>query len=201
MYIDWRCVHVIDDIDCFYDLTFPISMYWSMGWIKMKWNDSSASPCFFVFRNAGHHMLKWEYLALTVIINCFSLDLFFLPKWMNWRRPLFRVSSLYFKSFENRCVHISLLIFRFTQPTTLQPSINLLFLAFSFVPWQPSLLCFIFSFITFYFPFLSDRFAVLKWTEYSENMNLQSTNPRLIIIKISASFSAACTLYSTWHQM
>jgi hypothetical protein len=39
MYIDWRCVDVIDDIDCFYDLTFPISMYWLMGWIKMKWNE------------------------------------------------------------------------------------------------------------------------------------------------------------------
>jgi hypothetical protein len=39
MYIDWRCVDVIDHIDCFYDLTFPISMYWSMGWIKMKWNE------------------------------------------------------------------------------------------------------------------------------------------------------------------
>jgi hypothetical protein len=26
-------------IDCFCDLTYPISMYWSMGWIKMKWNE------------------------------------------------------------------------------------------------------------------------------------------------------------------
>jgi hypothetical protein len=34
--IDWRCVDVVDDIDCFYDVTVPISMYWSMGWIN-KW--------------------------------------------------------------------------------------------------------------------------------------------------------------------
>jgi hypothetical protein len=26
---------------CFCDLTYPISMYWSMGWIKMKWNEIS----------------------------------------------------------------------------------------------------------------------------------------------------------------
>jgi hypothetical protein len=44
MYIDWRCVDAIDDTDCFYDLTFPISMYWSMGWIKMKWNEMIAWP-------------------------------------------------------------------------------------------------------------------------------------------------------------
>jgi hypothetical protein len=69
MYIDWRCVEVIDDIDCFYDLTFPISMYWSMGWIEMKWNEKKSSFRFQSFLPANSFWCFFLTIVLSVIPN------------------------------------------------------------------------------------------------------------------------------------
>jgi hypothetical protein len=68
MYIDWRCVDVVDDIDCFYDVTVPTSMYWSMGWIN-KQGSGSNSPY--------QHDLNanWKYIQHHVPVQTF-LDTF-----------------------------------------------------------------------------------------------------------------------------
>jgi hypothetical protein len=59
-------VILVDDTDCFYDLMFPISMYWLMGWIKMKWNDSYSGR--WLWQVQVNQWTYWRQLCVCVCV-------------------------------------------------------------------------------------------------------------------------------------